>query len=172
MVKFSVIANGYISRNELNYDMLIKNLALGGMIAALYAGVTVALAPLSYGPLQVRVAEALTLLPFYIPAAIPGLFAGALIANAFSPYGALDIVVGSLASLTAAFLTRRMPNLWLAALPPILVNAVAIGTMLYFISDVPLLLTVLYVGAGQTLACGVLGIPLMKALEKKGLVKR
>ena len=153
--------------------MNIKSLALGGMIAALYAGVTVALAPISYGPVQLRVAEALTLLPFYIPAAIPGLFAGAIIANAFSPYGALDMAVGSLASLTAAYLTRRMPNLWLATLPPILVNAAAIGTMLYFlIEEIPLWSIIFYVGAGQAIACAVLGIPLMKALEKLKLVKR
>ena len=152
--------------------MKIKDVALGGMIAALYVGVTVALAPISYGPVQLRAAEALTLLPFYIPAAVPGLFAGALIANVFSPYGALDMAVGSLASLTAAYLTRRMPNLWLAALPPILVNAAAIGAMLHFLLDVPLWLTMLYVGAGQAVACIALGIPLMKALEKMGLVKR
>ena len=166
-------------RNELSCNMDVKNvnvksLALGGMIAALYSGVTIALAPISYGPVQLRVAEALTLLPFYIPAAIPGLFAGAMIANFFSPYGLWDIVIGSLASLTAACLTRLMPNLWFAALPPILVNAVAIGTMLYFLADipVPVWLIILYVGAGQAIACIALGMPLMKALEKTGLIKR
>jgi len=148
----------------LNVEMKTKDLALGGMIAALYAGVTVALAPISYGPVQLRVAEALTLLPFYIPAAVPALFVGCLVANAFSPGGAWDMVVGSLASLAAAYLTRRMPNLWLAALPPILINMAAIGTMLHFILDVPLWSTIFYVGAGQVGAFAALGIPLMKAL--------
>ena len=153
--------------------MKIRNLALGGMIAALYAGVTVVLAPISYGPVQFRVAEALTLLPFYIPEAVPGLFVGCLAANAFSSYGMLDMVAGSLATLTAACLTRRMPKLWLAALPPVLVNMVVIGTMLHFVADFPLPLysTIFYVGIGQTGACAI-GIPLMKTLEKLKLVRR
>ena len=151
--------------------MKIKNLALGGMIAALYAGVTVALAPISYGVLQFRLAEALTLLPFYIPAAIPGLFVGCLVANAFSPNGALDMVVGSLATLAAAFLSRRMPRLWLAALPPVLINMIAIGAMLHFVAGLPLWSTVFYIGIEQAGACSI-GIPLMKTLEKLGLVNR
>ena len=141
------------------------------MIAALYAGVTVALAPISYGPVQLRIAEAMTLLPFYIPEAVPGLFVGCLVANIFSPHGALDMVVGSLATLAAAYLSRRMPKLWLAALPPVLVNMTAIGTMLHLIADLPLWSTIFYVGAGQAVACS-LGVPLMKALEKLKLVKR
>ena len=148
-----------------------KNLALGGMIAALYAGVTVVLAPISYGPVQLRVVEALTLLPFYIPEAVPGLFVGCLVANAFSPNGALDIVIGSLATLTAAYLSRHMPRLWLAALPPVLVNMAAIGTMLNLVAGLPLWITIFQVGAGQAAACA-LGIPLMKILEKHKLVKR
>ena len=149
----------------------IKSLTLGGMVAALYAGVTVALAPISYGPVQFRVAEALTLLPFYIPEAVWGLFVGCLVANYFSPNGALDMLVGSLATLVAACLSRRMPRLWLAALPPVLVNMAAIGTMLHFVADLPLWSTVFYVGAGQAVVCA-LGIPLMRMLEKHKLVKR
>ena len=149
-----------------------KSLALGGMIAALYAGITIALAPVSYGPVQFRVAEALTLLPFYIPEAVPGLFVGCFIANAMSPSGALDMVVGSLATLTAAYLSRRMPNLWLAALPPVLVNMVVIGTMLHLIMEnVPLWSTIFYVGIGQVGACAI-GIPLMKILEKNKLISK
>ena len=148
-----------------------KSLALGGMIAALYAGVTVTLAPISYGPLQFRVAEALTLLPFYIPEAVPGLFMGCFIANAFSPNGALDMVVGSLATLIAAYLSRRMPKLWLAVLPPVLVNMVAIGTMLHFVADLPLWSTIFYVGGGQAVACSF-GVPLMRTLEKLKLITR
>ncbi|MCL2010800.1 MAG: QueT transporter family protein [Synergistaceae bacterium] len=153
----------------------VKSLALGGMIAALYAGITIALAPISYGPVQFRVGEALTLLPFYIPAAVPGLFAGCLVANYFSPYGMLDMVVGSLATLAAAYLSSRMPRLWLAALPPVLVNGLVIGTMLHLVADlpqgVPLWSTIFYVSAGQAVVCA-LGIPLMKMLEKHNLVKR
>ena len=152
--------------------MKIKSLATGGMIAAFYAGITLVLHPLSYGPVQLRAAEALTLLPFYIPEAVPGLFVGCLVANAFSPGGALDMVVGSLATLAAAYLSRRMPNLWLAALPPVLVNMVMIGTMLHLIMEnVPLWSTIFYVGAGQAGACA-LGVSLMKILENHNLIRR
>ena len=141
------------------------------MIAALYAGITVILAPISYGPVQFRVAEVLTLLPYYIPEAVPGLFVGCFIANAFSPNGALDMVVGSLATLAAAYLSRRMPRLWLAVLPPVLINMVAIGTMLHLVANLPLWSTILYIGIEQAGACA-LGVPLMRTLEKLRLVKR
>ena len=103
--------------------MKLKTLASGAMIAALYAVLTVAMAPISYGPVQLRVSEALTLLPFYRPEAVLGLFAGCVVANFFGGYGLVDMIVGSCATLIAALLTRRAPNLWLAALPPVLSNA-------------------------------------------------
>jgi uncharacterized membrane protein len=147
-------------------------LALGAMIAALYAVVTVALAPISYGPVQLRVSEALTLLPFYLPEAIPGLFVGCVLANFFGGYGVADVVVGGSATLLAAFLTRKMPRLWFAALPPVLVNMVFIGVLLHVLADVPLWGAMLYVGIGQAGACYLLGYPLMKALEARGILGR
>ena len=92
------------------------------MIAALYAALTIALAPISFGPVQFRVAEALTLLPFFMPEAIPGLFIGCLLANFTGGFGIIDIVFGSAATLLAAWLTYEMPNMWLAAIPPVIVN--------------------------------------------------
>ena len=74
--------------------MKLRTLALGGMVAALYAALTVLLAPLSYGPVQLRFSEGLTLLPYFLPEAVPGLAAGCLIANLFGGYGAVDVVVG------------------------------------------------------------------------------
>ena len=88
--------------------MKLRNLALGGMVAALYAALTVLLAPLSYGPVQLRFSEGLTLLPYFLPEAVPGLAVGCLIANLFGGYGAVDVVVGTGATLLAAVLTRRM----------------------------------------------------------------
>lgn len=152
--------------------MKFKNLALGGMIAALYAVLTVSLAPISYGPVQFRVAEALTLLPFYLPEAIPGLFIGCVIANFFGGYGILDVVIGGGATLVAAYLSRRMPFLWLAALSPVLVNMIFIGLMLHVLLGVPLWSTSLYVAFGEAGACFLLGIPLMTALENAGILKR
>jgi uncharacterized membrane protein len=149
----------------------LKSIALGGVIAALYAALTVGLAPLSYGALQFRVSEALTLLPFYLPEAVPGLFVGCLVANFFGN-GLLDVVVGSAATLIAAWLSQKMPWLWLAAVPPVVVNMFLVGAMLHFALELPFWSSCLYVGLGQLGACGLLGLPLMKALEKRGLLKR
>lgn len=142
------------------------------MIAALYAALTLVLAPISYGPIQFRVSEALTLLPWYLPEAVPGLFVGCAIANFFGECGLVDMVVGSLATLIAALLSRRAPRLWLAALSPVLMNMVFIGVMLHYLIDVPLVATCLYVGLGEAGACFLLGIPLMRALEHRGLLSR
>lgn len=143
-----------------------KFLVQGAIIAALYATLTIALAPISYGQIQVRIAEALTILPLFTPAAIPGLFVGVIIANSYGGLGMVDIVFGSLATLSAAYLTSKMPKKWLAPLPPVLVNAVVVGFILNHVLGLPLLITMLWVGAGQLLACYGIGYPLLLALEK------
>ena len=104
----------------------VRNMAFAAVIAAVYAVLTVVLPIPQYGAVQIRFAEALTVLPFFFPAATPGLFVGCVIANLFSPFP-LDIIFGSLATLLACFWTRRMPNRWLAPLPPVLCNAVIVG---------------------------------------------
>ena len=152
--------------------MKLRNLALGGMVAALYAALTVLLAPLSYGPVQLRFSEGLTLLPYFLPEAVPGLAAGCLIANLFGGYGAVDVIVGTGATLLAALLTRRMPRLWMAALPPVLVNMLLIGGMLHVLVGTPLAATCLYVGLGGAGACFLIGLPLMRSLERRGILRR
>lgn len=147
------------------------------MIAAVYAALTISLAPISYGPLQLRVSEALTLLPFYMPEAVPGLFIGCVFANAYGGFGLADMFFGGLATLIAAVLSRRSKNLWLAALWPVISNMIIIGTMLYFLLDfhlieVSLFVTWLDVGIGEAAACFVVGVPLMKILEKRNLICR
>ena len=116
----------------------IRRIAFAGVIAALYAALTVAVAPIAYGPLQFRIAEALCILPFFFPAAVPGLFVGCVIANLISPYGMLDVVVGSVASLLAGLCTmqiskagrERLPVKILACLPPVVFNAIFIGALI------------------------------------------
>ena len=151
---------------------MFRKLVLGGMIAALYVVLTVSLAPLSYGPVQFRVAEALTLLPFYLSEAVPGLFVGCVIANFFGGYGLIDVLVGGSATLLAAFLTQKTRRLWQAALPPVLVNALFIGVMLHLLTGIPLWSTSIYIGVGQAGACYLLGYPLMRALETNGILSR
>lgn len=138
----------------------------------MYAALTIALAPISYGPVQFRISEALTLLPFYFPEAIPGLTIGCVLANFFGGFGLTDMFFGSLATLLAAFLTAKSKNIFVAAFWPVAFNAVIIGAMLHILIEVPLIATGLYVGLGEAGACYVVGLPLMKILERRGIVSR
>ena len=137
------------------------------MIGAIYAIITIIFAPISYGMVQVRVSEMLMILPFFTPAAIPGLFVGCIIANIFGGFGLLDVIFGSLATLLSAFLVSKIGNKYLAPLPPVIVNAIIIGLVLHAVLDLPLYLTILWVGFGQFIACYGLGLPLLLLLEKK-----
>lgn len=135
-------------------------IALSALIAALYAGLAMALAPLSFGPVQFRVAEALTLLPFFVLEAVPGLFAGCLLSNLLGGFGLADVVLGSAATLAAAWLTSRMPNVWLAAVPPVAVNAAVVGVYLAFLTGTPVWLSVVYIALSQSAICFGIGVPL------------
>lgn len=136
------------------------------VIAALYAMLTILLVPISSGQLQVRVAEALTILPYFTPAAMPGLFVGCFIANIFTGAGIYDILLGPLVTLLAAFLTAKMPNKYLVPLPPVILNAVYVGILLYYTAELPMALTMVLVAAGEIVACYVIGYPLLLLLEK------
>lgn len=108
-----------------------KDLTLAAVVAALYAvlGYFGDVFGLTFGPVQIRFAEALTVLPFLFPATAPGLALGCLITNLLSPYGPVDIIFGTLATAIAAVLTIRMPKWYLAAVPPILVNMLILPPM-------------------------------------------
>ena len=161
---------GKFLRREININTYIKQIARSALIAALYTALTVALAPISYGPVQFRVSEALTLLPFYLPEAVPGLTIGCVLANFFGGFGLTDMFFGSLATLLAAFLTMKSKNIFIAAFWPVAFNALIIGTMLHVLIEVPLIATGLYVGLGEAGACYLVGVPLMKILEKRNII--
>ena len=142
-------------------------------IAALYCALTLLLRPISYGEVQLRVSEALTILPVLTPAAVPGLFIGCLLANFLGGSTVIDIVFGSLATLGAAVVTRRLRKRpALAALAPVLFNAVVIGLVLNGLSDIPLPLIMLWIGLGEAAACEVLGLPLLYMLRRMKLDTR
>lgn len=136
-------------------------------MAGVYAAVTMLFAPLSFGPVQVRVSEALTLLPWLWIEAVPGLFIGCIIANFMGGFGIIDVIFGSAATLGAALLTCRMPNRYLAAVPPVVINALVVGGYLSVLLELPVLPTMLYVGLGQTVACCGLGILLLTVIERR-----
>lgn len=138
-----------------------------GVIVALYTVLTVALAPISFGALQVRVAEALCVLPFFTPAALPGLFLGCVLSNVMgTPMGLLDIILGSLATLIAAAVAQKIRRRWLVPLPAVIINAFVVAFVLYYMAGAPYWLSVATVGAGQAIACYGIGMPLLFLLEK------
>lgn len=147
-----------------------KTITLSASIAALYAALTIILAPFSYGPMQVRVAEALTILPYLLPQAIPGLYIGCMTANIWGGYGPVDIFGGSAVTLVAALLTlflRRYNRPWLAPLPPVVLNAVAVGYYLHVLTQTPFIVNMAWVALGQIIACYGLGLPLLYALRRR-----
>ena len=145
-----------------------RRLLQGALIAAIYAVLTILLAPISYGPMQVRISEALTILPALTPVGIPGLTVGCLLANLLGPYGIFDVVFGTLATLIAtigSYLLRDHD--WLVPLPPVIANAIIVGGMLHFAYGVPGLWACMgWVGLGELIACYVIGLPLLKFLKK------
>ena len=141
------------------------------LIAALYVVLTLlanALGLANYA-IQLRFSEALTIFPFFPPAAIPGLFLGCLISNLLTGAILWDIIFGSLATLLGAvgtYLLRRCK--WLAPLPPIVANTLIVPMVLYFAYHIPgsIPYFMLTVGLGEILSCGVLGILLLLLLQK------
>jgi len=139
-----------------------------------YALLTV-LPPLNtigYGPVQVRVSEALTVFPFLFPWAPWGLYLGCILANLGSPFIYWDISLGALATLVAAFLTRRMPISSLAPLPPVIVNALIVSIYVARLSGMPYSMVALSIGAGEAVACYGLGYPLLLYLQRNSKVRQ
>ena len=146
-------------------------IAQAAIIAAIYVALTRVFAPISFREIQVRIAEALTILPVFTPAAIPGLFVGCILGNLLG--GALipDVVFGSLATLIGAVFTwmLRRANPYLAPVPPIVSNTLIVPFVLRFAYeiDLPIPLMMLPVGLGEVISCGVLGLLLYYALRSR-----
>ena len=140
------------------------------MIAAIYVVLTILFAPFSFGEIQVRIAEALTILPVFTPAAIPGLFIGCLIGNVIGGSILPDIIFGSLATLIGAYFTYllRRQNKFLAPLPPIISNIIIVPFILRYAYgfNLPIPFMMLTVGMGEVISCGVLGMILYTPLQK------
>lgn len=146
-----------------------RRLARGAVIAALYTALTLLLAPISYGQFQVRLSEAMTLLPILLPEAVPALAVGCLLSNILGGCTIFDIVFGTLATLLAALCTRRLRGkLWLAAAMPVLFNGVIVGAVVHYCYSpaFPLLLCILTVAIGEAIACMIVGPLLIGALRR------
>ena len=148
-----------------------QKLAFGGVIAALYVVLTVVAnaVGLASGAIQIRISEALTILPVFTTAAIPGLTVGCVLANLVTGCLPWDIVFGSLATLLGAIGTRMMRKKpMLAWIPPVISNMAIIPIVLQQVYGVPdaWWYLVLTVGAGEVISCGLLGVLLYRAAVK------
>ena len=146
-----------------------NTLARGAIIAALYAATTLLLAPISYGEIQIRIAESLTLLPILLPEAVPALTIGCLLANVLGGCTIFDIVFGTLATLLAAICTRRLrSHLRLASAMPVLFNGVIVGTVVHYAYApvIPLPLCMVFVALGEAVSCMLLGPVVLRAAER------
>ena len=166
-----------------------RDIAFIAMIAAIYTALCLALAPISFGMVQIRVAEALTLLAIFSPIGIWGITLGCALSNLVGFFtganilGYMDIIFGTAATLIAAVLSWTFRNVrtfgvpLLSAVPPVVINALVIGAELAVLMNgedsfaALFAVNAAYVAAGQFLACFALGIPLALALERTGAAK-
>ena len=153
-------------------------LTQAAMIAALYVVLTEVsnLFGLASYAVQIRFSEALTILPFFTPAAIPGLFVGCIISNLLVSANLFDIMFGSLATLIGAVFTYNIrvysskytqKAIWFAPIPPIISNTLIIPLVLKYAYGLePLWFSFITVFLGEFVSCGILGIPLLFILRK------
>ena len=150
-------------------NLSTRRLVRGAIIAALYAVFTLALSAISYGAVQVRVSEAMTLLPILFPEAVAGVTLGCLLANLLGGSMLPDIVFGTLATFLAAVMTRKLrAKLFPAAMMPVLFNGFIVGAVVHYCyaPEMALVLCMLSVAAGEAIACLILGPIFLKALSK------
>ena len=167
----------------------VRRMVVCAMLAAIYAAICLVFAPISFGAVQVRVSEALTLLPIFDPLLIVGVTLGCFVTNLIgfmtgaNILGWLDILFGTAATLIAAVMTWKLRDFRikglpiLAAIPPILVNAVVIGMELCWLISggfnwSVFLINAVAVGIGQLISCFALGLPFVWWMEKTGLHRR
>ena len=156
-----------------------QQLTTAAIIAAIYAVLTLALPLPQYGPVQFRLAEAMTVLPFLFPEAIPGLTVGCFLANLLGSPMPADWVVGTAATLIAAVWTSRLHHRALAPLPPVICNMALVGAeiALFFPTEgmgfwAAYGFNALTVGIGEAAACFILGSLLLRALPKVPALRR
>lgn len=169
----------------LKNTLRTRFLAQSGVIAALYVGATLLFQPIGFGAVQCRLSEALTVLPVYTPAAVPGLIVGCFLSNLIgvstgvNPAGGWDLLLGTAATGVAALVSYRLRRFRIkrlplaATAPPVAVNAVVVGAELRVVyGGLPLAVHMLLVGAGQAVSCVVGGLALAAALERSGVAQR
>lgn len=151
----------------------MSRFCVGAAITALYTVLTLTLPVLSYGPVQLRLAEGLTVLAWLCPATVPGLILGCFLSNLLgSPY-ALDWIIGALATGIAALWTASVPKRWMAPIPPVLCNMVMVGAEIsWFETGIgpgffpAWLWNAFTIGVGEAVACCLLGMLLLRVAAR------
>lgn len=161
--------------------MNTKYLTKASIIAAIYIVLILAqmlplpFVNLTFGPIQLRIAEGLVLLPLVESAAIPGVFIGCLLSNLllslYSGFGLIDIIGGSLVTLVAAYLTSKMKNKITGILPPVILNGLVVSIWVSYFTKVPYLVTVLGIGAGELLSVAIFGNIILSVYKKATNIK-
>lgn len=156
--------------------MNVRYLTKASLIAAIYIVLVIIqalplpLANLTFGPIQLRLAEGLTLLPLVEAAAVPGLFVGCLISNmllaAYSGFGLVDIIGGSLVTLLAAYLTSKMKNKFMGMIPPVLLNGLIVSIWVSYFTKIPYIYTVLGISMGELVSVVLFGNLILYVYEK------
>ncbi|WP_394884369.1 QueT transporter family protein [Clostridium butyricum] len=152
-----------------------KRLVRTAVIAALYAVLTLFLAPISYGSIQFRISEIMVLLAFFDPFYIGGLTLGCFVANILGPNGMVDAVFGTIAtfisvyaiSITGKYIKSDTKSLIVASLWPVIFNGLIIGWELNYLYQLPLVLSILQVACGEFVVVAIVGVPVMKLIKSK-----
>ncbi|MDS0525836.1 QueT transporter family protein [Clostridium sp. SHJSY1] len=159
----------------MNNDKMVQRLVKTAIIAALYAVITLVLAPISYGPIQFRVSEIMVLLAFFDPFYIVGLTLGCFISNMLGPNGIMDIIFGTVATfisvyaiyLTGKFVNNKNLSLIIASLWPTIFNGLIVGWMLNYLYQLPLLLSIAEVAIGEFVIVTIVGVPVVNLVKNK-----
>lgn len=145
----------------------VKKLVKIAITAAVYTVATLAIAPLSYGAIQFRLSEVMTLLAFIDPVYIIGLVLGCAISNLYSPLGIVDVIVGTSATLISVYMISKTKNLLISTLWPTIMNGLIVGAELFFVLNQPFWLSTVYVALGEFVVVTCIGYPLFKLLLKR-----
>lgn len=159
--------------------MKARRIVFSALIAALYATLTLVLAPISYGEVQFRISELLILLVLVDPFYIGGLTLGCFIANLLGPIGLMDVIFGTSATFisllgmvyTVKIMKKGTITTFIASLWPVIVNGIVIGFELNYLYQLPLMATMLYVALGEFVVVTVIGIPVFSLLNRSGVFK-
>lgn len=149
---------------------VLKMVAYNAIIAAIYAALTIALAPISYGGIQFRFAEVLVLLVLYNPRYGFGVTLGCFVANCFSDFGVIDMVFGTMATVLSILPMLKVKNKYIASLFPVFFNGLIVGLELYFLIDLPFWIGALEVALGEFVCVSIIGTAVFTAIEKNPML--